>query len=262
MENPAIEVSNFSYSFGNGDVLCYVNFSVGKGEYFSIVGPNGAGKTTLLNNIIRILKGGKGLIKVGGIDIRNFSQKELAKRISYVPQPDGRSYPFRVWEFILMSKYPYLNPFSKITTEDEREADEVLESVHMSHFKNRDMNTLSSGERQKIMISASLMQKAEIFLLDEPTTFLDPKHEKEINAILKRLNRERNITIVSVTHNINLAAMLSDKVLALKNGHVVYLGDSDAFMEESVLSSIYDKEFKLMTHPEKDIKIILPEVIC
>ena len=145
--------------------------------------------------------------------------------------------------------------------EDEKEADEVLESVHMSRFKNRDMTALSSGERQKIMIAASLMQKADIFLLDEPTTFLDPKHEEEINKILKRLNRERNITIVSVTHNLNLAAMLSDKILALKNGRVVYFGNSDTFMEQSILSSLYDKEFELMSHPKKDIKIILPEVI-
>jgi len=262
MENPAIEVNNFSYSFGNGDVLNSVSFAVKKGEYFSIVGPNGSGKTTLLKNIMRILTGGKGVIRAGGIDVRDFSQRELAKAISYVPQPDGRSYPFQVWEFILMSKYPYLNPFSKITAKDEREVDEVLESVHMNRFKNRDMNTLSSGERQKIMISASLMQKADIFLLDEPTTFLDPKHEEEINRILKRLNRERRITIVSVTHNINLAAILSDEILALKNGRIVYFGSPDGFMDGRVLSSIYDKEFELITHPGKNIKVILPEVIC
>jgi iron complex transport system ATP-binding protein len=262
MQEFAIEVNNFSYSFGNGDVLNSASFNVRKGEYITIVGPNGAGKTTLLKNIIRILKGGKGTIKVKGIDIKGFNQRELAKEITYVPQPDGRRYPFRVDEFILMSKYPYLNPFSKITAQDESEVDDVLESVHMSRFKSRDMNTLSSGERQKIMISASLVQKAEIFLLDEPTTFLDPRHEEEINRILKKLNRERNITIVSVTHNINLAAILSDKILALKDGRVAYFGDSERFMEKGVLSSIYDKKFELMTHPEKDIKIILPEVIC
>lgn len=261
MEEFAIEVKNFSYSYGNGGVLHSVDFHVTEGEYLTIVGPNGAGKTTLLKNIIRILTGGSGVIKVRGVDVKGYSQRELAKKISYVPQSDGRTYPFQVWEFILMSKYPYLNPFSRITSRDEREVDEVLETVHMMNFKNRDMNTLSSGERQKIMISASLIQRADIFLLDEPTTFLDPKHEEEINRILKRLNRVRNITIVSVTHNLNLATILSDKILALKNGRVVYFGNSDGFMEQSVLSSIYGKEFKLMTHPEKDIKIILPEVI-
>lgn len=262
MKKPVIEVNNFSYSFGNGDVVSSVDFDVEKGEYISIVGPNGAGKTTLLKNIMRILTGGRGVIKVKGIDIKRFDQRELAKEISYVPQPDVKRYPFQVWEFILMGKYPHLNPFSKITTKDEHEVDAVLESVHMSHFKNRDMNTLSSGERQKIMICASLVQKADIFLLDEPTTFLDPKHEEEINKILKRLNREHNITILSVTHNINLAAMLGDKILGLKDGHLVYFGSSDDFMNRGVLSRIYDKEFELMTHPEKNIKIILPDLIC
>ena len=262
MEEFAIEVKDFSYSFGNGDVLRSLDFYVKSGEYVSIVGPNGAGKTTLLKNIMGILRGGRGSITIRGTDVNSFRQKELAKEISYVPQPDGRRYPFLVWEFILMSKYPYLNPFSKITAEYAREVDEVLESVHMSRFKNRYMNTLSSGERQKIMISASLMQRADVFLLDEPTTFLDPKHEEEINRILKRLNSERNITIISVTHNLNLAAILSDRILALKNGHARYFGDSDNFMEHGVLSSIYDKEFALMSHPDKNIKIILPEVIC
>ncbi len=261
MKGPVIEVSNFSYSFGNGDVLRSVSFKAAGGEYLSIVGPNGAGKTTLLKNIIRILTGGRGSVRVNGIDINFYSQKELAKIISYVPQPDGRMYPFQVREFILMGKYPHINPFSKITTEDEREVDGVLESVHMSRFKNRDMAALSSGERQKIMIAASLIQKADIFLLDEPTTFLDPKHEEEIHRILKRLNREHNITVLAVTHNINSAVILSDRILALKDGRVLYCGSSDGLMEQSVLNSLYDKEFELMTHPKKNIKIILPEVI-
>ena len=261
MKEFAIEVNDFSYSFGNGDILHSVNFSVKKGEYFSIVGPNGAGKTTLLKNIIRILTGGRGGMKVNGIDINSYSQKELAKVITYVPQPDGRMYPFRVREFILMSKYPHIKPFSKVTADDEKEVSEVLESVHMSRFKDRDMTALSSGERQKIMIAASLIQKADIFLLDEPTTFLDPKHEEEIHKILKKLNRDRSITVLSVTHHVNSAALLSERILALKNGRVVYCGNSNGLMERSILASLYDKEFELMTHPKKDIKIILPEVI-
>ena len=160
-----------------------------------------------------------------------------------------------------MSKYPQINPFSSVAPEDECEVDEILEVVHMSRFKNRDMSALSSGERQKIMIAASLMQKAGIFLLDEPTTFLDPKHEAEIHGILKRLNQEHNITIITVTHNINSAVLLSDRILALKNGRVLYCGNSDVFMDKSILRSLYDKEFELMTHPRKNIKIILPEVV-
>lgn len=262
MSKIAIEVDNFSYSFGNGDVLKSVSFAIWKGEYISIVGPNGAGKTTLLKNIMRILTGGMGDIRINGVDIKKFIQRELAKEISYVPQPDGRAYPFSVKEFVLISKYPYLNPFLRINAKElEKEAEDVLESVHMERFKDRDMSALSSGERQKIMIAASLIQKASILLLDEPTTFLDPKHEEEINLILKKLNRERRITVISVTHNINLAAVLSENILALKEGRVAYFGNPKSFMKEEVLSSLYDKEFKMIDHPQKDIRIILPEVI-
>lgn len=262
MKNPAIEVNNLSFSFGNGAVLNSVSFNVEEGEYLAIVGPNGAGKTTLLKNIMRILSGGSGYIRVAGTDIRNYGQRELARKISYVPQPDGRHYPFSAREFILMGKYPYLNPFSRIGPQDEYEAEQVLDSVHMRPFKDRGMDTLSSGERQKIMIAASLIQKAEIFLLDEPTTFLDPRHEEEINKILKKLNRERGITIISVTHNLNLASILSDNVLALKAGSVAYAGVTAGFMQNSVLSSVYEKEFELMPHPGRDIKIILPDITC
>jgi len=262
MEKYAVEVENFSYSYGNGEVVRSVGFHVKEGEYLTIVGPNGAGKTTLLKNIIRILAGGSGKIKVKGIDIKDYDQKKLAREMSYVPQSDGRSYPFSVREFILLSKYPYLNPFSRITPDNECEVNEALEAVHMSRFKDREMGALSSGERQKIMISASLIQRANILLLDEPTTFLDPKHEDEINRILKKLNRERNITVISVTHNLNLATILSDKILALKDGRLVYFGSPSGFMEKNILRSIYDKDFKLISHPDKDIRIILPELIC
>ncbi len=111
------------------------------------------------------------------------------------------------------------------------------------------------------MIAASLMQKASILLLDEPTTFLDPRHEEEINIIIKQLNRERRITVISVTHNINLAAVMSDKILALKDGKMAFFGKPESFMSRESLKALYEKEFKMIVHPEKNINIILPEII-
>ncbi len=257
----ALEVDNLSYSYGNGTVLDRVSFCVEKGGYLSIVGPNGAGKTTLLKNIVRILRKTQGAIKINGIDSHALVQRELAKMVSYVPQPDGSRYPFSVREFVLMGKYPFLNPFSRITKEDEREVETVLESVHMVQLKDRDMDTLSAGERQKVMICASLIQKADILLLDEPTTFLDPKHQEEVDTILNRLNKERKITVISVTHDINRAVLLGNKILALKDGRIVYFGTASDVMDENILRSIYDKDFKLMPHPHKNIRIIMPEAI-
>ncbi|MBN1871396.1 MAG: ABC transporter ATP-binding protein [Candidatus Omnitrophica bacterium] len=260
METFAIELKKFSYSFGNGYVLDSLAFKIKAGEYVSVVGPNGSGKTTLLKNIVGILKG-SGSINVLGRDIVHYSRRDLAKNIAYVPQSDGRSYPFQVREFILMSKYPYLNPFSRYGSRYELEVERALESVHMTGFKTRFMNMLSSGERQKIMICASLVQNAKILLLDEPTTFLDPKHEEEINSILKKYNREKKITIFAVSHNINSAVLLSDRILSLKNGRVVYCGEARGFTEQSVLRSVYEKEFKLFDHPEKGVKMVLPEAV-
>ena len=256
----ALEVRDFSYSFGKVNILNSLTFNVRAGERLSILGPNGAGKTTLLKNIIGILKG-TGAIKVMGRDILNYSRRDLAKNVAYVPQADAANYPFQVWEFVLMSKYPYLNTFSRITSGFESEVDIALESVHMGSFKERFMNTLSSGERQKILICACLVQNAKILLLDEPTTFLDPKHEEEINKILYKYNRQNGITVIAVTHNINSAVMSSDRILSIKTGGISYFGEAKAFMSPKILQSVYDKEFKLLRHPEMDMNIILPEVL-
>jgi iron complex transport system ATP-binding protein len=203
----AIEVEDLSFSIGEKAILRGVSLGVETGEFISIIGPNGAGKSTLLKCLVRVNRGWSGTVRLKGRGLGEYSQRELARVMSYVPQARDGAMPFTVLEFVLMGRYPYLGPFSVIDAADEAAALEVLEMVGMKDFARRAMRTLSGGERQKALIAGALSQGAEIMLLDEPTTFLDPRHEHEIINILGRINRDHGVTIVSVTHDINHAAL-------------------------------------------------------
>jgi iron complex transport system ATP-binding protein len=179
-----------------------------------------------------------------------------------VPQADGRSFPFTVKEFVMMGRYPHLSPFSSFRKHDREVVQDVLALTGSADFADRDMNTLSGGERQKVLIAGALAQEARILLLDEPTTFLDPRHQSEIHMLLQRLNRSHRITIVAVTHDINSAAQWSDRILALRNGSVHYLGSAEALMTNAVLAAVYDKTFLFVNHPQTGRPVVLPDGIA
>ncbi len=255
-----IDLEAYRFRIGGKEILRDISFAVRKGEYVSIVGPNGAGKTTLLKCISRIHKGGHGKIAVAGRNIDRYSQRDLALEISYVPQAEGRNAPFTVYEIVMMGRYPYLSPFSPPGAPDIAAVREALSVTGTSQFSDRLLGTLSGGERQKVYIAAALAQEASVLLLDEPTTFLDPKHEADIYRLLAEINRGRGVTIISVTHDINSAVLTSRKILALKKGSVAFWGPAEDFMDEEILGKIYDKPFSLMKHPQNDRTIIIPEV--
>lgn len=254
-----IEVKNFSFGIGEKDILRDISFIVGQGEYTSIIGPNGAGKSTLLKCLIRIFIGGRGSVLIKGSNLKSYGQKELARLISYVPQAGEEIPPFTVKEFVLMGRYPYLSPFSPASKEDEMAAQEALETTAMEGFAERPMSTLSGGERQKVFIAATLAQGAEIILLDEPTTFLDPRHQRDILSMLRKINRERGAAILSVTHDINHAALYGRRVIALKHGRIVFDGSPENLMNNQRLNEIYERTFTFIEHPESRIPVIIPE---
>ena len=178
--------------------------------------------------------------------------------MSYVPQSDGRILPFTVHEFVMMGRYPHLSPFSSPSREDEEAVRETLVLTGTETFAERHIATLSGGERQKVLIAAALAQGARVLLLDEPTTFLDYKHCEQVSTLLKQLNTESGVTVVSVTHDLNLAALSADRVLALREGGVVYLGGVDGIMNNDVLHEVYDKSFLFVNHPQTGVPIVVP----
>ncbi len=259
MRPKAIEVRDLFFSIGDNPILRGVSLDVETGEFVSIIGPNGAGKSTLLKCLVRVYGRWKGVVRLKGRGLARYSQRELARTMSYVPQARDRAMPFTVLEFVLMGRYPHLSPFSIIERADESAAMEALAMVGMGGFARRAMDTLSGGERQKVLIAGALSQGSEIMLLDEPTTFLDPRHEHEIIDILNRINNERGVTIVSVTHDINHAALFSTRIIAIKDGAVVFTGTPHDLMNEEVLGGIYEKPFTFVMHPVAGRPVVIPE---
>jgi len=256
---PLVEIRDFGLRLGGKDILRDVSFEVADGEYVSIIGPNGAGKTTLLKCIMRILSGGTGGIRVAGRALGEYAQRDLARLVGYVPQADGRIFPFTVREFVMMGRYPHLSPFSSTSPDDEAAAARAMEMTGCSAFADRQLDTLSGGERQGAFVAAALAQGARLLLLDEPTTFLDPLHEANISRVLRRVNREGGVTVVAVTHDVNAAALRSDRVVALVGGSVAFSGPGRNLMTNEVLESVYGKRFVMVEHPTTRMPVTVPD---
>ncbi len=259
MTDLALEVERYSLRLGERQVLRDVSFSVARGQWAAIIGPNGAGKTTLLKSLNRILRGGQGGIRIAGAPLDSYRQVDLARRVSYVPQTEGRTAPFTVREMVEMARYPHLGPLAPVRPEDRAAIEHALKETGMASFAERPMDALSGGERQKALLAAALAQQAEILLLDEPTAFLDPSQQSDVLAVLGRVHREKSVTIVSVTHDLNEALTHADRVIALRDGAIVFDGTPAALVQNGALKKIYDHEFVIGTHPKTGQPVLFPE---
>jgi iron complex transport system ATP-binding protein len=256
---PILEIENLSLTIGQNPILRDVNFSVPEGQYLSIVGPNGAGKSSLLKCLMGIRSDWSGAVRVKGQSSETLTQKQLAAQVCYVPQADGTQFPFTVRQFVLMGRYPHHTPFTFTGSEDGEVVQRSLSLTGTERFAERDIRTLSGGERQKVLIAAALAQGAQVLLLDEPTTFLDPLHAGDVQSLLQDLNRSSGVTILAVTHDINHAALYSDRVVALVEGQLAFDGPPERFMENEVLRSIYMRSFSFVSHPATGRPMVIPE---
>ncbi len=259
MNKVLFDIQNLNFSFGKKEILKSLSLKIYEGDNLSIIGPNGSGKTTLIKCLIRIHIPLQGKIFFNSKPIEELTQRELAKQISYVPQVSEQSFPFTAKEFLMLARYPHFSRFTSITPEDTLAVEKALEITGTTHLAERRVNTLSGGERQMIFIAAAFTQGGKIILLDEPTTFLDPKHEEDIYRILKTIHKETNRTIVTITHNINNAILYSKKIALLKNGQISFYGNSNEITENNILDKAYGKKFTYVTHPSLNKKIIIPE---
>jgi iron complex transport system ATP-binding protein len=254
---PALGIRDLSLSIGGSDILKGVSFDIPRGAFVSIVGPNGAGKTTLLRCVMSIVTGWTGNIFVEGKPVHAYRPRELARLVSYVPQWDNMVFPFTGRELVMMGRYPYLSPFIQPDRKDLDVVEHTLQSTGTQSIADRDMRTLSGGEKQKILIAGALAQEAGTMLLDEPTTFLDPLHAEEVLSILNDLNRS-GVTVVIITHDINHAAYYADSITALVEGRVVFYGPPEDLLVSDMLRSVYNKDFILVKHPVSGKTMTLP----
>jgi len=256
MSEAIIQIEDLSIQLSGNHILTGISLSVTRGEYVSIIGPNGAGKTTLIKCIAGIHRHWSGRIRIGGKGFAEYKSKDLAKVQSYVPQAEGRLIPLTVEQFVAMGRYPHLSAFTTLTGEDRRAIESSLEQAGLINLRHRAMNTLSGGERQMAFIAAALAQGADILLLDEPSTFLDYRHQASVSSLLKKSCRENGITIVAVHHDINTAAACSDRLYAVKNGKIVFEGTSRQIADAGILADIYNTGFTITPSPHHPLPLI------
>ena len=225
-----IEVKNLSYSYGRGDVLSDINLFVSKGEITFILGPNGSGKSTLLKCLNRILKP-KGCVLIEGKDLSELSPMEIAKIIGYVPQKSEIA-NLTVFDTILLGRKPYMK--WKPTEEDYKIVEKIIKDLGLEELSVRKLTELSGGELQKVIIARALAQQPKILLLDEPTNNLDLKNQIEILKLVKGIVRERGISAVITTHDLNVATSFADKVILMKNGRILACGGVEIINEKNV----------------------------
>ena len=222
-----IRLSNISFNYpqknGNtGFSIEELDLSISEGDFLSILGPNGSGKSTLVKLIAHIFEPMQGEMYLLSKKYNEFNRNEFAKLISLVPQNSGTNFPFSIFEIVMMGRSPYLNFMGIENSDDKKLVMDTLDLLEISHLKNKGINEVSGGEAQRALIARAIVQQPKILLLDEPSSHLDIKHQLSIYNLLHELNLEKSITIVAVSHDINLSSNFSSRVVLMKNGKIEY----------------------------------------
>ncbi|MTI69576.1 MAG: ABC transporter ATP-binding protein [Firmicutes bacterium] len=254
----AVEIKDLNFGYGETLNLKDVSFSIKKGDFVSIIGPNGSGKSTLLKNIASILRPKDGLIKIDNKDIENYNSKDLAKKMALVPQNTNIAYDFSVFDVVLMGRSPYLSRFQRERDIDYKKTKEALRLTDTLHLSERNINYISGGERQRVIVARALAQDTDILLLDEPTSHLDINHQIEILSLLKKLNKEKDMTIILVLHDLNLASRFSDKIVLVNEGTILAKGIPEEVITYKNLEKVYNLDMVISTNVYTASPYIIP----
>lgn len=232
-----IKLDNISAGYNNVEIIKNINIAFKESSITSIIGKNGCGKTTLLRTASNLLKPFRGEITLEGKDITGFSDKELAKKISFLPQL--RTVPYiSVYQLVMHGRYPYLG-FSRTPQKKDKEIVEMaIDHMGLNEYAHKNIQKLSGGQRQKVYIAMVLSQNTDIIFLDEPTTYLDINHQLEILEIVKKL-RELGKTIIMVLHDLNNALAYSDQVCLMENGEIVIYDTPQAVYDSKEIDRIF-----------------------
>ena len=253
----SIEVKKLSFSYGNRPGLHDISFSVGKGEFLSILGPNGVGKSTLFRCVLGLLSGYTGQVLVDGLDARSFSTRESARHIAYIPQSSQPIFNYSVFDIVLMGRTNSLNTFRSPGKKDAAKCRWALEKIGIAHLADRCFHRLSGGEQQLVLIARALVQDAPILMLDEPTANLDFGNQLLVLEQARSLARE-GYTVIQTTHHPEQSYMFSDRILAIQQGRVLTEGaPKDVLIEENI-RALYGVDVEIVSLHGDSARICIP----
>ena len=237
-------IDGIEFGYSSTPVLKDVTLDANGPQLLSIIGPNGVGKSTLIHCINRILSPTKGVVYINGDPVDSFQLKELAKKVGYVPYSANDTFPLSVVDTVLMGRHPHAT--YKSLDKDLDIVYETLQLLDIEDLALRSFDELSAGQHQKVMLARGLVQEPEILLLDEPTSNLDIKHQMEVTRILRDLSQQKQILVIMISHDLNIAAKYSDTIIMLAKGSIYAIGKPSEVITKENIKAVYDVDSEVI----------------
>lgn len=252
---------SYSYTSRRGTAsfaLRDVSLAIERGTLTGLLGPNGCGKTTLLRLLAGILRPHAGTVTLDGRALSDLSRRAVARRIAVVPQETHPAFDYTAIEMVLMGRHPHLGVFELEGPRDFDIAHEAMVSTGTDHLGDRAYMTLSGGEKQRVIIASALAQQPAVLLLDEPTASLDLGYQVEIASLLRQLNRERSVTMVMATHDLNLAASICDTLVLMRDGRIQSYGATSDVLDSDAVRRLYGVDADVRFHDDAGHLVVVP----
>ena len=254
-----INIEKLNYSYGKKEVLKELSLDIDENKLTGIIGPNGCGKSTLAKNIIKYINGKFESFKIMDTDIRELTHKKIAQLISYIPQKSIIIPNISVFDYVLLGRFPLLkNSWDNYSEQDYEIVEKNINLLNIRELKDRNIETLSGGELQKALLARALAQEAKILLLDEPTSALDLNNAVEFMKILKNISMKKEISVIIIIHDLNLASLFCDSLIILKDGRFIEKGSPKEVINEANIKSVYNLDCKVC-YNENDKPYIIPK---
>lgn len=252
-----IELNHLSYTYHGQQIIQNINIRFQPNAIYGIIGPNGVGKSTLLQLIAGLIPPTTGEVKLDAKDLQSYSRKQLAQRIAVLQQGGLPALAFTVDEVISLGRYPYQSWLGFESTSAETTIDEAVEMMGLTHLRHRRLDQLSGGERQRVALAKIIVQEPSILLLDEPTTYLDIGYQQSIMDVVQNWQRRKGLLVIAVLHDLNLASIYCEELIALHKGEVYCQGSPQSVMKSSIISTLYDADTVMIDHPQLHVPQLL-----
>jgi iron complex transport system ATP-binding protein len=240
MDNGWLFTTDFTVGYGEQAVVRSVDISLERGEILTLIGPNGAGKSTLLKSIAGQLLPLGGAVYMERLSLLTMDAKERAKKLSALFTEPVRAELLTALEVVESGRYPYTGAFGFLSEKDHQVVEQSMELVQVGSLRDRLFTQLSDGQRQRVMLARALAQEPVLLILDEPTSYLDIKYKLELLALLRKLRREKHMTMILSLHELDLAARISDRLLSIRDGHADRFGRPEEIFTPDYICELFD----------------------
>lgn len=235
-----IQAELISVEYDGEYALRDVSLEIEEGDFISILGPNGSGKTTLIRALLGLIGVAEGAVRFLDRPVTAFRPRELAMKVSFLPQNPPDTLPFLVRDIVMMGRFPYLGRFEVERAGDVEAVEHAMDIMGVRHLARRHLTELSGGEVKRVYIAQAVAQESDVLFFDEPTASLDINYQVEIFKMLETFNEKMHKTVVLVTHDINHAARYAKRILLLKEGAVVHEGNAEEVLQGEELSRVFN----------------------